>query len=168
MATGGNATVYNYPDLTQICYLYNSSSPEYNIVYGPITSKQLRIDIETLVDSVSVYIKSDNKEEVALLSNAGDGAHVVDIPEQFLRENPLYLQNSATLQIENQIVLPPTIQITCSTPESKIYYTLDGNTPSSSSTLYSDTFTADIGTTIKAIGIKEGYLDSDIAEFTVV
>lgn len=167
MATGGNAIVSNYPDLTRICYLYNSSNPEYNKVYGPITSKQLRIDIETLVDLVSVYIKSDNKKEVALLSNAGDGAHVVDIPEQFLRENPLYLRNSATLQIENQIVLPPTIQITCSTPESQIYYTTDGNIPSSSSALYSSTFTAEAGTTIKAIAIKEGYIDSDVATTVV-
>ena len=59
------------------------------------------------------------------------------------------------------------VQITCSTPESQIYYTTDGNTPSSSSTLYSSTFTAEAGTTIKAIAIKEGMLDSDVATTVV-
>lgn len=59
------------------------------------------------------------------------------------------------------------IQITCTTPGASIYYTTDNSTPTSSSNLYISTFTANIGTTLKAIGIKEGYLDSDIAEFTV-
>ena len=60
-----------------------------------------------------------------------------------------------------------TLQISTSTPEANIYYTTDNSTPTSSSNLYTNTFQANIGTTIKAIGIKEGYLDSDIAEFTV-
>lgn len=60
-----------------------------------------------------------------------------------------------------------TLQISTSTPEANIYYTTDNSTPTSNSNFYTNTFTADIGTTIKAIGIKEGYLDSDIAEFTV-
>ena len=55
-----------------------------------------------------------------------------------------------------------TLQISTSTPEANIYYTTDNSTPTSNSNLYTNTFTADIGTTIKAIGIKEGYLDSDI------
>lgn len=61
----------------------------------------------------------------------------------------------------------PIIQITCSTPESQIYYTTGGNAPNSSSTLYSSTFTAEAGTTIKAIAIKEGYIDSDVATTVV-
>ena len=60
-----------------------------------------------------------------------------------------------------------TIQITCSTPSSQIYYTIDNSTPSQNSNLYSNTFQVQTGTTIKAIGIKEGYIDSDIATLTV-
>ena len=59
------------------------------------------------------------------------------------------------------------IQITCITPGASIYYTIDNSTPTSNSNLYTNTFTADTGTTIKAIGIKEGYLDSDIATLTI-
>lgn len=69
----------------------------------------------------------------------------------------------------NLIYLPSskTLQISTITPEANIYYTTDNSTPTSNSNPYTNTFTANIGTTIKAIGIKEGYLDSDIAEFTV-
>lgn len=59
------------------------------------------------------------------------------------------------------------VNITCSTPSASIHYTDDNSNPSSSSTLYSDTFLAEAGATIKAIGIKEGWLDSDIATYTI-
>lgn len=59
------------------------------------------------------------------------------------------------------------IQITTTTDQASIYYTLDNSTPTSNSTLYNNTFQVQTGTTIKAIGIKEGYIDSDIATLTV-
>lgn len=62
----------------------------------------------------------------------------------------------------------PQIQITCDTPDSSIYYTLDGSIPDPSKNLYSNVFEADLGSTVKAIGIKEGYDSSDIVEFEVV
>lgn len=48
-----------------------------------------------------------------------------------------------------------------------IHYTIDVSTPTTSSTLYTDIFQVESGTTIKAIGVKEGYLNSDVAEFVV-
>ena len=59
------------------------------------------------------------------------------------------------------------IRMSCSTPSSQIYYTIGGSTPSNFSALYSNTFSAETGVTIKAIGIKEGWIDSDIATVTV-
>ena len=63
--------------------------------------------------------------------------------------------------------LTKTIQITSTTDQALIYYTIDNSTPSQNSNLYSNTFQVQTGTTIKAIGIKEGYIDSDIATLTV-
>lgn len=60
-----------------------------------------------------------------------------------------------------------TIQITSTTDQASIYYTIDNSTPTSNSTLYNNTFQVQTGTTIKAIGIKEGYINSDIATLTV-
>ncbi len=66
------------------------------------------------------------------------------------------------------------ITLSTSTADANIYYTLDGSTPTSKSTLYSDSFTVTApgtsgGTvTVKAIGIKSGYTDSKVAEMEIV
>ncbi len=57
------------------------------------------------------------------------------------------------------------ISITCETAGAKIYYTTDGSTPNTSSTLYSDPLTENVsGVTIKAIAVKNGMVNSTVAE----
>ena len=68
---------------------------------------------------------------------------------------------------DQELDLLKKIQISTSTPESSIYYTINNTTPTTSSTLYTDIFQVESGTTIKAIGVKEGYENSDVAEFLV-
>lgn len=55
-----------------------------------------------------------------------------------------------------------TVQITCSTPETSIYYTTDGSEPSSSSNLYSSPISVGDLSTVRAVAIKEGWENSDI------
>lgn len=56
-----------------------------------------------------------------------------------------------------------TITITCSYPVgAQIFYTTDGSTPSEDSQLYSTPVLIPLYTTLKAVAIKTGYLDSDI------
>lgn len=47
-----------------------------------------------------------------------------------------------------------------------IYYTTDGNAPSSTSTKYTDALSLDQTTTVKAIAVKNGMEDSDVVGFT--
>lgn len=47
-------------------------------------------------------------------------------------------------------------------PDGDTYYTLDGSTPSASSTLYTSPFTITTSMTVKAITIDSGYTDSDV------
>lgn len=55
------------------------------------------------------------------------------------------------------------IQISCETANANIYYTLDGTDPSASNgNLYSDEFTTFKNVTVKAVGVKDGLLTSDI------
>ena len=48
------------------------------------------------------------------------------------------------------------VSINCETSGASIYYTLDGSDPSTSSTLYSDPFTINATTTVKAIAVLNG------------
>ncbi|MBR1809947.1 MAG: InlB B-repeat-containing protein [Paludibacteraceae bacterium] len=58
-----------------------------------------------------------------------------------------------------------TVTITCATAGASIYYTTDGTTPSSSNgTLYSASFTLNGATIVKAIAVKSGLDDSEVAE----
>ena len=59
------------------------------------------------------------------------------------------------------------ISITCSTPDSIIRYTLDGNDPTETSTLYEREFDVTPPITVKARGFKEGMLASDVASYEV-
>lgn len=59
------------------------------------------------------------------------------------------------------------VEISCNTDSASIYYTLNGSTPDETSSLYSSPISITQTTTIKAIGIKDGLIDSDIAETTI-
>ncbi|MEE0985410.1 MAG: chitobiase/beta-hexosaminidase C-terminal domain-containing protein [Bacteroidaceae bacterium] len=50
-----------------------------------------------------------------------------------------------------------TVTLTCATEGASIYYTLDGSTPTTASTLYSKAFTLTESATVKAIATKSGY-----------
>jgi hypothetical protein len=60
-----------------------------------------------------------------------------------------------------------TVTITSSTPSATIYYTIDGSTPTTNSTLYSGPFTLpEATTTLKAIGVKAGLTNSSVQSGT--
>ena len=60
------------------------------------------------------------------------------------------------------------VTITCATEGAEIYYTTNGSTPSASSTLYSEPITLTETTTIQAVAVKSGMIDSQVttASFT--
>ena len=60
------------------------------------------------------------------------------------------------------------VTLTCSTAGASIYYTLDGSTPTVSSTLYTGPITLTKTTTVKALAAKSGYARSDVFTRTFV
>ena len=56
-----------------------------------------------------------------------------------------------------------TVSIVCTTEGATIHYTLDGNDPTANSAVYSSAITISETTTVKAIAMKEGMTDSEIA-----
>ena len=61
-----------------------------------------------------------------------------------------------------------TVLITSASPAAKIYYTIDGTAPTSSSTLYKYPFTLSEDATVKAVAVREGCTDSEVASIAVV
>ena len=59
------------------------------------------------------------------------------------------------------------VSITCTTAGSTIYYTIDGSTPTASSTAYSIPFSVTSPTTVKAIATHATFATSDVAEFAI-
>ena len=59
-----------------------------------------------------------------------------------------------------------TVTISCATEGATIYYTTDGNDPTTSSSEYSTPLTISQTTTVKAIAVKDGFDDSSIASAT--
>ncbi len=59
------------------------------------------------------------------------------------------------------------VSISCTTPNSTIYYTTDGSTPTSSSTPYSAPFSVDGPTTVKAIATHATLPSSAVAELAI-
>lgn len=57
------------------------------------------------------------------------------------------------------------VNLTCATEGADIYYTTDGSLPTASSLKYSQSVIIDRNMTVKAIAIKQGYKNSDVAEF---
>lgn len=72
---------------------------------------------------------------------------------------------TVTLSISNTNTLVPRgtkVALKANPSSAQIYYTLDGSTPSSKSTLYTDSIEINQDLTLKAIGIKDGYNNSKI------
>jgi hypothetical protein len=57
-----------------------------------------------------------------------------------------------------------TVTITSATAGVEIFYTVDGNTPTKASNLYSAAISVPLFTTLKAIATRDGFLDSAVAE----
>ncbi len=58
---------------------------------------------------------------------------------------------------------PVTVTITAALTGTRIYYTTDGSTPTSGSTLYTSPFTISTPTTVNAIAVSPGYSNSPVA-----
>jgi len=58
--------------------------------------------------------------------------------------------------------LPLDVSISCPTPESVIYYSIDGTKPDSSSLLYTSPLNLTMQTTLRAIAIRSGMIESNV------
>lgn len=68
------------------------------------------------------------------------------------------------------VTIGTNVSISCATAGATIHYTIDGSNPTTSSPTYSSAITIDAAKTIKALAVKDGLTNSEIAsaEYTIV
>ncbi|MDR2841077.1 MAG: chitobiase/beta-hexosaminidase C-terminal domain-containing protein, partial [Paludibacter sp.] len=80
--------------------------------------------------------------------------------------NPNQVETPVISPAVSDIFEPTEISIACATEGTTIYYTVDNTDPSTASTQYSVPFTVSANTTVKAIAVKSGLSNSEVATKT--
>ncbi len=100
------------------------------------------------------------KKTVILKRNSSSGGHSGGSTSTQKASAPTASPAGGTYTSEQSV------HLSTSTAGASIYYTTDGTTPTSSSTLYTKAISVSKSMKIKAIAIKNGYTNSSVATFT--
>ena len=129
----------------------------------------------TNYNTISYYDDVTNKIRVYTVKNLTAGDHNITAASEL---GLLYVGvTEADTKVKTPVISPvddssfyeasQAVTITCATEGATIYYTLDGTTPTSLSTVYKEAFNISATTTVKAIAIKDGLDNSDVATATI-
>jgi hypothetical protein len=136
--SGGHAILHAYNATNVALELYNSSQA----AARDDASAAIKFTVATVANG-KVYVGGASQVTVF-----GNGAWA---------NPPLITPNGASFTNSVNVSLSTT------TPGAQIYFTLDGSTPSSASTLYTAPFTVTSTTVVRTIAIKAGLFDSAIS-----
>ena len=156
----------NNLDGSSICY-YVGEEPGWH-VDSFLKSPVIKINIEnpSYFDSLQISSNSNNLTTILTQEQYNSGITEVTISEDYLLTSEIYFKtNGSTVEVPVDIRIK--VHINCDTPNASIYYTTDNSDPDETKTLYNDIFEVKIGTTVKAIGIKEGYNKSEITSLNI-
>lgn len=172
--SGKRLNVYNAYQLT-----YKTEKPAASSSGGTYTSIQ-SVSLSTLTQGAAIYYTTDGTtptssslaysgpitiqtsqtlKAVAMASGYTDSevmseSYLINLPRV---ATPIFNPGGGSYATSQQVTL------SSETAGAAIHYTVDGSTPSGSSTIYTGPLTVTSDQTIKAIATKYGYVDSDIA-----
>lgn len=121
------------------------------------TSKQGTL-IGTIIYGTSTTLSVSGDYEYVGLRSASGAMYLSEIRVAWSSSAPSTQVAKPSITCENNKVT-----ITCSTTGADIFYTTDNSTPTSSSTHYTEAFDITGDVTVKAIAIKSGLDDSEVA-----
>ena len=136
------------PNSSPRTYTVNATHAEYTSV-GALSVIASRTTSDRIRDDGAIYYSEGSN------SNSYDNditMESLDLPKLATPESP-----TAT-----EFETSASVTLTCATNGATIYYTLDGSTPTASSTLYTGPFTLTKTTMVKARAFKSGYASSDV------
>ncbi len=155
-------------------------------VFFPIETPVISIDDDYLVsiscatESVTIYYTTDGKEPTTSSEVYSDSFTIhqnCTVKAFAIREDRLTsavaeesLEVKAALPTFSVVAgtyeTPQNVEITTSTSGATIYYTLDGTTPTASSSEYTEALSLSETTIIKAIAVKDNMENSSVSEIT--
>jgi hypothetical protein len=142
--TGGPAVLYAFDPSDLSTVLYESDTNASRDSAGPANKFSVPV-----VTNGKVYVATKGEVDVYGLLNAQQTAAA-----------PVISPNGGTFSAAQ------TVTLTSATSSASIYYTLDGTTPTTTSTLYSSGISISADTTLKAIATASGYSQSSVSSAT--
>jgi hypothetical protein len=139
--TYGGAVLYAWPANSLTTPLYESDTNSARDAMGTATKFSIPV-----VTNGKVYVTAQNEVDVYGLLNGEPGAAA-----------PTISPNGGTFASTQSVTLSST------TPNSQIFYTLDGSTPTPASTLYTGAISISTDTTLRAIASAPGFIQSPIS-----
>lgn len=121
-----------------------------------------KIDVTNSYGTTSSNTISVNVTQASESPDQPDVPDQPDIPDISAVAAPVFSLPEGTY------TSPQAVEITCSTADASIYYTLDGREPDTSSLLYEEAITISSTTLVKAIAVKEGMDASSVASASYV
>lgn len=168
---------------TENCPELVSDDPAATIEIQAVPKPKVAITTKHIGNSVRIVITSDIKD-AEIIYKINNDKSIVYQNEFSVSENCKItavakckgiVSDYVDVIIDSFVVARPSIiaedkvvKINCSTPNSDIYYTLDGKEPTRNSTFYKGEFTIKKSCTIKAIAYRDNYKSSDICTENIV
>ena len=154
------------------------AAPTFSPAEGTYNTAQ-SVTLACATDGATIYYTTDGTEPTSS-SNEYTGAitvdHTMTIQAIAMVGSESSTPASATYTLkalaptfslaEDTYTSVQSVTLACATTGSTIYYTTDGSDPTSSSNEYTGAITVDHTMTIKAIAVKTGWEDSDVASAT--
>ena len=164
-----------YDDLLAevVVYRFNSDAASSAVVETPeITVNESGLAVISCKTSgASVYYTADGatptsastEYTVPVQLESGSTLKAIGIKSGYIRSE--VASKTYTAQTASPVILisDGNVTITCATPGAAIYYTTDATAPTTSSTLYTDSFTVSSGTNVQAFAVKDNYTASAVA-----
>lgn len=145
--------------LYQFTSLPAKSTAEFPIENGTrlYNSTDKKIYVAAVTQDGTVTWKAETSEGSDSESGSGSGSGS-GTSSGGTSSDPVTVANPVISIIEGNVT------ITCETTGATIYYTTDGNAPTTSSTAYTKTFTVVDGTIVKAAAVKDGVFSSIVSK----
>ena len=149
--------------LYQFTSLPATSTAEFPIENGTrlYNSTDKKIYVAAVTQDGAVTWKAETSEGSDSESGSGSGSGSgtgTGTSSGGASSDPITVANPVISIIEGNVT------ITCETTEATIYYTTDGNAPTTSSAAYTKAFTVVDGTTVKAAAVKDGVFSSTVSK----